>query len=1334
MHPDEIRAIRLSLGLSQVEAGELLGGGPRAFTKYESGRVKPSAGVVTSLRLLEAHPRMLASINDGNAPPTVSQLGVHPFDVSGKHITALDEHDFHALLRILLHAEAHANSIPADGIHVGENVRAPDGGEDGSITWQGGPERTAYLPSRLNLFQLKAKEIGLAEAGKEVLTREGKVKERVSSVLAASGHYIMLCTHSYAKVASNNREERIREALRGAGIRIQDRQIQFRGASQIASWASQHPAAAIWVREQIQPGTTGPFRSWSSWAGRSKHEDTPWVDDDRICGLRARIREQIAIPQGTLRIVGLSGVGKSRLVIEALRGRGMEPLRDLALCADEGEVDAAALHDVVQTWAETGVRALVIVDRCPPKSHQVLAGAISRSSSRLSLLTIDNELPSGTLEKNVFRLDEANQTVIEALIDKTLPGLPIQDGRRLVRFSSGIPGIAMRLARTWTESLPIAHATDEGFVNAFVLGRLPHQRELVLKAAMLLGTFGLVELTSGSSGELDMIAKRGRDLSRKDLRAAVQTLLDRGVCQRRGNWAVFHPRPVALRLAERQWQEWEESDWDDVLAGGRDAHLSIRAAKQLSLLDTTRISTEVVTHVCRVGGPFEGLEGITAEGHAEILSALGEIDSRAVADQIERSLSDAPDLSSIKGLTRRHLVWALEKIAFRKQTFEVGARLLLRLAVAENEPQIGNNATGQFASLFPVLAGATEADNTMRFAMLDDASGTDDPTQHAIIVEALIAGSETRSSFRFVGAESHGSRPALVEWRPSTRGEMNDYISRCVTRLARFALRTDQVGVAARKGLGDQLRSLVAIGLLGTVETVVHQVASNAIQWKEAMESLGHFLEFDASESDEETIGRVNELIARLEPKDLESRVRFLVTEMPWDFPCGVRVDYEQGQELQANAVQELAAEVLEQPRVLKRVFRHISRGQQRMAHVFGEAIASSTNSPIDMLRDIEMVLSEVPADERNYGLLVGFVAGLNELQPLAVEAFKLRASKRSYLAPSVPMICRRLGITSSDIGLVISSLEAKRLSPGSLMQWAYSGAFSDLPVDTTAPLFDLLLAHSAEGYAVCVELLGSYPRDETEQLDGLAIQVRNLAENLGSWQLSNSGTMQVYYFEEIMKWMLGKGRNDQNARATALALARALGSVAERFNERFIKPLIPKLLSGFPEITWPIIGQQIVSNQTEAWRFQHLLGTLSGQLRKAKTAPILSLPEDTLFAWCHAHPDRAPTFVAGVVPILTSYDDDADDRSIHPVMKRLLDEFGDSNDMLQSVSSNLFTFVWSGSLTTYYGLYEEPLGTLLNHHKGPVRRWARKTLRENTQRIQNAQAEDDYRQAHQEI
>ena len=48
---EEIRAIRRQLGLSQVEAGQLIGGGPRAFTKYEAGTVRPATSVIHCVQL-----------------------------------------------------------------------------------------------------------------------------------------------------------------------------------------------------------------------------------------------------------------------------------------------------------------------------------------------------------------------------------------------------------------------------------------------------------------------------------------------------------------------------------------------------------------------------------------------------------------------------------------------------------------------------------------------------------------------------------------------------------------------------------------------------------------------------------------------------------------------------------------------------------------------------------------------------------------------------------------------------------------------------------------------------------------------------------------------------------------------------------------------------------------------------------------------------------------------------------------------------------------------------------------------------------------------------------
>ena len=62
--PDEIKRIRKRLGLSQRRAGELLGGGPRAFQKYEAGEIYVSRPMANLLKLLDRDPSRLAELTE----------------------------------------------------------------------------------------------------------------------------------------------------------------------------------------------------------------------------------------------------------------------------------------------------------------------------------------------------------------------------------------------------------------------------------------------------------------------------------------------------------------------------------------------------------------------------------------------------------------------------------------------------------------------------------------------------------------------------------------------------------------------------------------------------------------------------------------------------------------------------------------------------------------------------------------------------------------------------------------------------------------------------------------------------------------------------------------------------------------------------------------------------------------------------------------------------------------------------------------------------------------------------------------------------------------------
>ena len=57
-----VRSVRLSVGLSQRKASQLLTGSPNSFFKYEKGEAEPSRPTLVLLKLLAANPKLIDKI------------------------------------------------------------------------------------------------------------------------------------------------------------------------------------------------------------------------------------------------------------------------------------------------------------------------------------------------------------------------------------------------------------------------------------------------------------------------------------------------------------------------------------------------------------------------------------------------------------------------------------------------------------------------------------------------------------------------------------------------------------------------------------------------------------------------------------------------------------------------------------------------------------------------------------------------------------------------------------------------------------------------------------------------------------------------------------------------------------------------------------------------------------------------------------------------------------------------------------------------------------------------------------------------------------------------
>ena len=1326
--PEDIRRIRMKLGLTQEQAGERIGGGRRAFSKYESGSVQPSAGVANYLRALDRYPHLM-NADGGQARHRRPSMAQSPIEVSGEDVKLLSNEQFADLLRRLLQAEALDNDIPLDGIHVAHNITAPDGGEDARIFWEGGVDRTNFLPARKCQFQMKTGRVTPAIAGQEMTTR-GQIKPMVREVIEAGGNYIMLSTQPQTGQGIDARELNIREAIRDAGLAVNDDQVAFKDGSQIATWVNWHPSVATWLSGCVRPGSVGPFTTREGWGRRLEHRTVSFSDDSRLPELRERIRSCATVPGSTLRVVGLTGVGKSRLVFEAFGGEAEEAL---VMYVVNSPSQDGAVQSTVNQLSDSRRRAVVVVDECDINTHRQLVGMVSRVGSQLSLVTIDDELPRNVSDDATFEVAVSPDEVVESIVEELLPGILNEDKRKLSRFAKGFPAMAMSIAEVWRTGAPIAHSTEDDLVDSFVLGRNPLDRDVLLKSAQLASAFGLMGWQDPIDTQMSEVANVDGVLAEPRFRRGINDLLNRGIVRRRGRYVSLQPKPIAMNLTERQWQEWGAGQWDEILAGSTHRDLKTFAARQLALINSTDIAKLVAAHVCRLDGPLSTIESLTVAGHADIICSLAEVDRDAVARLIAKTTNDVGDPEQVIGHVRRNFVEAAAKIAFHPDSFESGADLLLELAAYENE-RWGNNASGIFEELFQLYLGGTAADGDARIIYLERALVDAEPKHRVALAKALSAAASLGPFDRMMGAESHGSLEALKSWQPETNGEIVDYISGSVKSLTEIAIGQDDAAAVARKELGAHFRSLVGGGFIDLVAQAARQVQVATGDWPDGLRNLTSILAFD-DDLPGDVIERVRSLVEDLQPTDLVSQVDLLVTN---GISLGSDVlpaaEFNRKYEQDVDSVRQLADELSARPEVAKSCFPSLVRGQQHMAYEFGKSLGELSDDPLDWLKSIIETMKETDPREANHDLLVGYLKGMHAEYPSEVATMKEVLAESEFFAPAFTTLCSRLGeISREDLNIALNALDEGHLKPHHLRSWAFGGVLAKTPVADVAPLFDALMEHSPQGMAECADLMGMYTWRAPEKLGDISNQIEKLAGKSDDWGTGLGRRMDAHHFQELMKSALNRGRNDGLARSVALELSKSFVKINGHRSHRLFEPILPSLLSGFPEIAWSIIGQAIVGDERVAALLMFDLGG-GPSFSDEPDSAILNLPEDVLFAWCYANPEKAPALAARNLPFLTTLDRNAKDRDIHGRTLRLINEFGHRDDVLDEIARNIHTFGWSGSQTDYYQMFYEPLAELANHEIRDVRRWATNMKTELKNAYENAKDHDEEREARSEF
>ena len=328
---------------------------------------------------------------------------------------------------------------------------------------------------------------------------------------------------------------------------------------------------------------------------------------------------------------------------------------------------------------------------------------------------------------------------------------------------------------------------------------------------------------------------------------------------------------------------------------------------------------------------------------------------------------------------RRQLVWLAEKLAHFEEYFAHGEEILLRLALAETEPHLGNNASRLWEALFRIALSGTPVPFVDRLRLLEqrlrEAGGYQLSLGLAALDEILADGPVSRLAAPPV---LFGRLPP-PQWRPSNDAQRGSCRSLALGMVARLAESGGPVAEALKSAVVKRLAPLLLGGHLEEVRSVLGVDPLPDALLAEVVREIEEFLdvfckdhqvpfhrEADLGDGDQaagpevrhikraagaDLEARVREWYRSLVPSSLHGRLVSLVGQDPWHHQLhGDRVAWQ-------SELRGLAMELLRSPSELEPELEWLCSSEARSAFHIGQAIAEVDQDGVLLDR----MLSDLP-------------------------------------------------------------------------------------------------------------------------------------------------------------------------------------------------------------------------------------------------------------------------------------------------------------------------------------------------------------------------------------
>jgi len=955
--------------------------------------------------------------------------------------------------------------------------------------------------------------------------------------------------------------------------------IEVFGQAQIIDYIRRYPSLKL----ALLGGSDDGFLTVEAWS-QNAHMRNEFLPSEEQTNLLEKLREHLRGDANHLRILGEPGIGKTRLVLEAVRA---EDLASNTVYVPHGEdfSKSGLFKEILRSGSDYPL--VIVLDELPPRELAEIWANLKHRCGALKLISIDHgPYRSRDSEIEIFTAPRLPDPTIRAILAGHVGESHELD--RWVQVCEGSPRVAQAVGENLAanpDDILRAPATVPLW-DRFLHGYARHdsteaQRTArVMRHLALFARFGFEAPVGNEAAYIAKLIERADPTVTWPIFQEIgQAMRDRRILQ--GSHTLFIVPWLLHIYLWREFWHWHGRGFDFVAIINEMPETLHGWFMEMFRYAHDSAAIRIIQDILRPDSIFSDRAFLGSAKGASLLDALAEADPDAALKLLESTLGtwSPEELLPISGI-HQNFVWILEKLAVWRPTVFGALKLLTKLALVEKSNS-SNNAAGTLAGLFRIGPewAATEASPAERFPVLLDMLRSTDNDLKRLGLKIAESALRTYGGSRRIGPEHQGIKQRADLWKPTTYGELYSehrrYWNCLINETHKWpnASRTE-ANSSILKAAEHQLRiTAFTDDVLTAIELIATDLATDRRELNRfIIRRLGRFRD----KEDQYSYRRLRRLNGKLARRSLGSRFQRYVLDTTWD-EWGDFTPDDQNKPKPRKLLRALAGRVARNAEAFESLATMIATSvtDTGALFAFGEELCAADRD----YHCLEPLLAKWHAPNHSQGLN-GYFSCLKQRDPQLWKETVNRLLSRQETAAHGAELLLSSSFDDNDFDNILQEFEQGRINANSLSRIIYNKSWQSVAPTKIQRLLELLCDHTDPIAAnVMVTLLDRMIDENTFSISpDLLFRIVIAPTNF----LDRPDNMHSYHWRKICDKLIAQ--DPQKAMSLLDVLLTQMGSNLRLSYDHYVEPMITELCRINPDEAWDIVARHLLSTAPK-WR-----------------------------------------------------------------------------------------------------------------------------------------------------